>query len=66
MSRIFVILSLLLATLPLKAQVFDDMAPDEEEVTLTEFQRDEESVVFVPKRTVDHRCVGVLSAEQSR
>lgn len=49
MSRIFVILSLLLATLPLKAQVFDDMAPDEEEVTLTEFQRDEESVVFVPK-----------------
>lgn len=49
MSRIFVILSLLLATLPLRAQMFDDMTPDEDDVALTEFQIDEESVVFVPK-----------------
>ncbi len=49
MNRILAILSLLLAVMPSMAQVFDDMAPDEEESAIQEFHREEESVVFVPK-----------------
>ena len=49
MYRILATLSLLLAVMPSMAQVFDDMAPDGDDVALEEFSRDEESVVFVPK-----------------
>ena len=49
MYRILATLSLLLAVMPSMAQVFDDMAPDGDDMALEEFSRDEESVVFVPK-----------------
>lgn len=49
MNRLLVTLSLILASMSSMAQSFDDMAADSDEVVLEEFQRDEESVVFVPK-----------------
>lgn len=49
MNRILMILSLLAAAFPAAAQVFDNVSTGEEEIALSNFQRDEESVVFVPK-----------------